>query len=98
MKTTIEISKYPLNEVYKAPIKEFIKRLNSHAELKIKTSTTNTLITGNYNKVMSILQDEIKVSFEKYGKVVFVMKVFQFRYILVKKGFNKWVNANHQNC
>ncbi len=76
MKTTIEISKYPLNEVYKAPIKEFIKRLNSHAELKIKTSTTNTLITGYYDEVMSILQDEIKISFEKYGKVVFVMKVF----------------------
>ena len=75
MKTTVEISKYPLNEDYEPPILDFISRLKNNKNLTLKTNATSTQITGNYEEVMGILQKEIKTSFEKYGKAIFVMKV-----------------------
>lgn len=75
MKTTIEISNYPLNAEYIPPIKNFIDRLNLNKNIKVKTNATSTHIVGDYDEVMAILQKEIKVSFEKYGKMIFVMKV-----------------------
>jgi len=75
MKTTVEISNYPLNEDYEPPILDFIGRLNANENLTIKTNATSTQITGDYDEVMGILQKEIKASFEKYGKAIFVMKV-----------------------
>ena len=75
MQTTIEISNYPLNADYIPPIKDFIDRLNLNKNIKIKTNATSTHLVGEFNEVMSILQNEIKTSFEKYGKMIFVMKV-----------------------
>ena len=75
MKVTVELSKYPLNENYEPPILDFINRLNQHQNIIVKTNATSTHVVGNYDEVMPILQNEIKQSFEKYGKVIFVMKV-----------------------
>jgi uncharacterized protein YqgV (UPF0045/DUF77 family) len=75
MKTTVEISKYPLNEDYEPPILDFINRLNANENLTITTNATSTQITGDYDEVMGILQKEMKASFEKYGKAIFVMKI-----------------------
>ena len=75
MKTTIEISNYPLNADYIPPIQDFIDRLNLNTNIAVKTNATSTHIVGEYDEVMVILQKEIKASFEKYGKMIFVMKV-----------------------
>tara|TARA_B100000809_G_C15126050_1_gene526257 strand:- start:1123 stop:1371 length:249 start_codon:yes stop_codon:yes gene_type:complete len=75
MKTTVELSKYPLNADYEPPILDFITRLNSHQNITVKTNATSTHVVGDYDEVMIILQKEIKLSFEKYGKAIFVMKV-----------------------
>ncbi|MCO6501298.1 MAG: hypothetical protein J5I47_13115 [Vicingus serpentipes] len=75
MKTTVEISKYPLTNDYEPPILDFINRLNENTNFTVKTNATSTHITGNYDEVMEALQKEIKTSFEKYGKAIFVMKV-----------------------
>lgn len=75
MKTTVEISNYPLNADYIPPIKDFIDRLNQHSTITVKTNATSTHVVGDYDKVMNIMQQEIKSSFEKYGKMIFVMKV-----------------------
>lgn len=75
MKTTIEISNYPLNADYIPPIKDFIDRLNLNKNIKVKTNATSTHIVGEFDEVMAILQQEIKTSFKKYGKMIFVMKV-----------------------
>jgi len=75
MKTTVELSKYPLNADYEPPILDFIGRLKSNTNLKVKTNATSTYVVGDYDEVMNIIQKEIKNSFEKYGKVIFVMKV-----------------------
>lgn len=75
MKTTIEISKYPLNADYEPPILDFIQRLKKHPHVLVKTNATSTHIVGDYDEVMTLIQKEIKDSFEKYGKAIFVMKV-----------------------
>ena len=76
MKTTLEISKYPLDKDYKKPIKDFISRINKNPDFTVLTSATNTQISGDYDQVMQLIQNEVKISFEEYGKVVFVMKIF----------------------
>lgn len=75
MEITVEISKYPLREDFIEPITDFIDRLNMHTAIQVKTFATSTLITGEADTVMGLLTNEIKLSFERYGKVVFVMKV-----------------------
>ena len=75
MKTTIEISNYPLSEEFVPKIQDFINRCNTYNEIKIKTNATSTQISGDYDLVMNLLQVEIKTSFEKYGKAIFVVKV-----------------------
>ena len=75
MKTTVEISKYPLNDDYEPPILDFIGRLKANANFKVKTNATSTHVVGDYDEVMNIIQKEIKDSFQKYGKAIFVMKV-----------------------
>jgi uncharacterized protein YqgV (UPF0045/DUF77 family) len=75
MKATVEISKYPLNADYEPPIIDFIERLNANKNVLVKTNATATQVVGEFEEVMSLLQAEIKSSFEKYGKAIFVMKV-----------------------
>ena len=71
----MELRKYPLNENYEPAILDFINRLNQYDNILVKTNATSTHVVGDYDEVMPILQGEIKLSFEKYGKAIFVMKV-----------------------
>ncbi len=71
----VEISLYPLDAAFIAPIKDFIDRLNTHAGLKIVTNSLSTQVFGPYEKVWAALQAEIRPSFEANTKAVFVMKV-----------------------
>ena len=75
MKTTIEISNYPLSEEYIPKIQDFIDRCNTFNNIIIKTNATSTHIVGEYDLVMELIQKEIKTSFEKFGKQIFVVKV-----------------------
>ncbi len=74
MKTSVEISYYPLNEKYLKPIGDFIKRMNTYDNLTIQTNGMSTQIFGQYDDVMSAITAEIKQSFE-LPHSVFVMKV-----------------------
>jgi len=74
MKTSIEISYYPLTESYLKPIGQFIERLHQHPEITIRTSGMSTQIFGEYDNVMSAVTREIKQSLE-LPHSVFVMKV-----------------------
>jgi len=74
MKTSIEISYYPLTESYLKPIGQFIERLHQHNAITIRTSGMSTQIFGDYDDVMSAVTMEIKRSFE-LPHSVFVMKV-----------------------
>ena len=74
MKTSVEISYYPLNENYLQPIGDFIFRLNDHNKITTKTNGMSTQVFGEYDDVMNAITSEIKKSFE-LPHSVFVMKV-----------------------
>lgn len=77
MKTTVEISNYPLTEAYEAQIIDFIERMKVHSDIVVKVNTTSTHLVGDLDVVMSALNQEIKTSFEKFGKMIFVVKILK---------------------
>jgi uncharacterized protein YqgV (UPF0045/DUF77 family) len=77
LETTIEISNYPLTVEYENQILDFIERVRSHSGIKIKVNATSTHITGAFDTVFPILHQEIKSSYEKYGQMIFVVKVLK---------------------
>ncbi|KID54901.1 hypothetical protein JF50_23970 [Pseudoalteromonas luteoviolacea] len=74
MQLSVEISKYPLHSDYIPFIKSFIERLNKHDGLTVVTNTMSTQVFGEFDVVMSVIQAEMKASFEQFGKSVFVCK------------------------
>ncbi len=77
MKAAIEISMYPLNEEYEPPILDFIGRLNKYSGIRVQTNSMSTQISGEYDVIMDILQQEMKTSFERGKTVAMVMKVIK---------------------
>lgn len=85
MKTTIEISNYPLTEQFEEQILDFLARIKKHPNILIQVNATSTHMVGEFDEVMQALNQEIKTSFEKYGKMIFVMKVLNGALSLDKK-------------
>ena len=75
MKTSIEISMYPLNENYGTAILKFIKKLKTYAELEIHTNTMSSQIFGDYDDMMGILTKEMKQTFEEGTDTIMVFKI-----------------------
>jgi uncharacterized protein YqgV (UPF0045/DUF77 family) len=71
----VEISLYPLHQQYIPPIDDFIARINTDKALRIVTNSMSTQIFGEYDTVMQRLLRELRSSFERNDKAVFVMKV-----------------------
>jgi len=74
MKTSAEISYYPLNQEYVPPIREFIDRINTYEGLTVRTNGMSTQIFGEYDILMNALTIEIRDSFN-HPHSVFVMKI-----------------------
>ena len=74
MMLTIEISMYPFQQDYKAPILAFIKQLNTYAGLRVQTTATATMVVGEYKAVMAMLGEMLAWSHTTHGKAVFVTK------------------------
>ncbi|MEP1385633.1 MAG: hypothetical protein ABJK64_17770 [Paraglaciecola sp.] len=74
MKLVAELSMYPLNEQYIAPIQEFIDRLNGYEDLKVSTSATSTIVSGEYLPTMQLLAEEMQRSHKEVGQAIFVCK------------------------
>jgi uncharacterized protein YqgV (UPF0045/DUF77 family) len=75
MRTAVEISLYPLDADYVAPIREFIERLNRHAGLSVTTNAMSTQVAGDHDKVFAALAEETRATFSADRRAVFVMKV-----------------------
>lgn len=74
MKISVELSYYPLNEKFKAPIKAFIAQLNDNKNLVVRTNSMATQVFGEFDEVMGSIQHCMKQAFE-LPHSVFVMKV-----------------------
>ena len=75
MKTAVEISLYPLDAHYVAPIKDFIARLNRHTGLQVTTNAMSTQVAGEHDAVFAALAAETRTTFAGDQRAVFVMKV-----------------------
>ncbi len=74
MRTSVEISYYPLKDDFVPPIREFIHRLNQHNGIAAKTNGMSTQVFGEFADVMKALTEEIEKSFD-LPHSVFVMKI-----------------------
>lgn len=74
MKTSIDMSLYPLADDYIPAIKEFIDRVGNYESVAIKRNDLSTQLFGDYDEIMDILKVEIKRSWQTHGKGIFVIK------------------------
>lgn len=74
MKTSVEISYYPLNVEYIPFIQDFIDRLRAYSEISVETNGMSTQVFGEYDELMRILVFEMKKSME-IPSSVFVLKI-----------------------
>ena len=77
MKMTVDISLYPLADDYLPAIQAFIERIQQHPDVAVVRTDLSTQLFGEYEDVMGLLQDEIRISWEKYGQGIFVIKFLQ---------------------
>ena len=74
MQLSVEISLYPLKDEYIPAIKEFIQRLNEQPQLQVISNTMSTQVFGDYDVVMDTLKEEMRKSWEQFGRAIFVCK------------------------
>tara|TARA_B100001769_G_scaffold153117_1_gene120030 strand:+ start:225 stop:467 length:243 start_codon:yes stop_codon:yes gene_type:complete len=75
MKIAVDISLYPLDKDFIPPIKNFIHRLNNYNSIEVITNNMSTQIIGEYEVIMSILNNEIRDTFEVLPKAIFAVKI-----------------------
>lgn len=75
MEIGVEISLYPLNADYIPPIQSFIDRINTHDGLRVVTNSMSTQIFGEFDRLMPLLNAEMRRTFVENDKAVFAMKV-----------------------
>ena len=71
---TADISFYPLDSKYLDIVNQFLTSIHDQAELKIETTDVSTLITDEYDLVMSLIEEKLR-SFLESGDAVFVIKL-----------------------
>lgn len=75
MRVAVDISLYPLAEEILTPIEDVIRRFNEHESVEVETNPMSTQIRGDYDDVMSVLEREIKRTFEQVPKAVFAIRI-----------------------
>ena len=76
MNISVELTLLPLHDSFEISIKNFIKKLRTLG-FKVIENPMSTQIYGEYDALMSSLQEAIKESFEKEAPVVLNMKIIK---------------------
>lgn len=75
----VEISLYPLIAESRPCIHDLIQRLDARGRFRIESNSMSTQVFGRYEDVLSVLQEELRVTFEQLEargeKAVLVMKM-----------------------
>ncbi|MEZ4809560.1 MAG: YkoF family thiamine/hydroxymethylpyrimidine-binding protein [Allomuricauda sp.] len=74
MRISVELTLTPLQDNFEPPIINFIKKLRASG-LRVLENPLSTQVYGDYDRVMDILQTEIKEAFENVEHVVLGMKI-----------------------
>ena len=75
MKTSAELSLYPLTKDYEPPIIAFIKLLHEQPGIIVATNGLSTQITGEYDAVMKALTTAMKPTMTESTTCSFVIKL-----------------------
>lgn len=68
------MSMYPLAEEYIPPIIEFIDSIKSPSKIEVRTNGMSTQLFGEYDDVMKLITESMKVAMTNEPRVVFVTK------------------------
>ena len=74
MKISVELTLSPLQDDYEQEIIRFIKALRASG-LTVLENPLSTQVYGDYDQVMDLLRDEMRLSLEAVGQAVFFIKV-----------------------
>ncbi|EAW32273.1 hypothetical protein GP2143_13496 [marine gamma proteobacterium HTCC2143] len=77
MDVSVEVSMYPLKDEYIPAIQSFIDRVNTYPELHVLTNTMSTQLFGEFDFLMDVMRDEMRRSYETFGRAIFVCKFIQ---------------------
>jgi uncharacterized protein YqgV (UPF0045/DUF77 family) len=74
LEITVEIGYYPLMDDYEKAVECFIEKLAENKKISFESGTMSSLLTGNYEDVMELLNQQLKPFLEKYPSV-FTLKI-----------------------
>jgi uncharacterized protein YqgV (UPF0045/DUF77 family) len=74
MNITVELSLYPLHHKYEKQIYHFIDKITAGKNITSETTAMSTLLTGDYDAIMSLISGELKAVFENQ-KAVCILKM-----------------------
>jgi uncharacterized protein YqgV (UPF0045/DUF77 family) len=75
MQVAVDISLYPLDDDFIAPIKNVIERLGQHAGVEVEYNRMSTQLRGDFDVVIPALTNELRITFENVPKAVFAIKI-----------------------
>ena len=75
MKVAVDISLYPLQTEFLAPIKDVVERLHGYDDVEVWTNAMSTQLVGEFATVMEVLEKEIGTTFDTVPKAVFTIRI-----------------------
>ena len=74
MEISVDISMYPLQREFEAPILAFIKMLELEERVEVVRNELSTQIHGDYKVIMALLEKEMFSVFIEIPDSIFVLK------------------------
>ena len=74
MEISVDISMYPLQQEFEAPILAFIEMLEIEERVEVVRNELSTQIHGDYKTIMTLLEKEMFSVFTEIPDSIFVLK------------------------
>ena len=74
MEISVDISMYPLQREFEAPILAFIDKLEREKSIEVVRNELSTQVHGDYKTIMAFLEKEMFSVFTEIPDSIFVMK------------------------
>jgi uncharacterized protein YqgV (UPF0045/DUF77 family) len=75
MEISVDISMYPLQKEFEAPILTFIDMLEKELEVEVVRNELSTQVHGEYRTIMALLEKEMFSVFTEIPDSIFVLKL-----------------------
>ena len=75
MQISIEVSLYPLSEIFISPIDNFISCLKKYDSIDVRTNNMSTQLFGEFDDLIKILKVEMEKIFKNETNSAFNLKI-----------------------